>query len=99
MKSSVFSALCYWWSAQKGEIANRHKVEEIIDLLQLESVRHELVDVVPLGIQKRVELARALAAEPTFLILDEPKAGMHQEETVQMALFLLDAHDAHGLPT
>ncbi len=97
MKSSVFSALCYWWSAQKEEIANRHKVEEIIDLLQLESVRHELVDVVPLGIQKRVELARALAAEPTFLILDEPMAGMNQEEKEYMVRFILDAHEAHGL--
>ncbi len=97
MKPSVLSAMLYWWSAQKEEVANRDKVEEIIDLLQLESVRDEMVDVIPLGTQKRVELARALAAEPTFLILDEPMAGMNQEEKEYMVRFILDAHQALGL--
>jgi len=97
MSSSVMSAMFYWWWAQKEEVANRYKVEEIIDLLQLESVRDELVDVIPLGIQKRVELARALVAEPTFLILDEPMAGMNQEEKEYMVRFILDAHEALDL--
>ncbi|HLR13210.1 MAG TPA: ABC transporter ATP-binding protein [Burkholderiaceae bacterium] len=97
MKPSVLSAMFYWWAAQKEEVANRDKVEEIIDLLQLESVRDEMVDVIPLGTQKRVELARALAAEPTFLILDEPMAGMNQEEKEYMVRFILDAHEALGL--
>ena len=97
MKPSILSAMLYWWSAQKEEVANRDKVEEIIDLLQLESVRDEMVDVIPLGTQKRVELARALAAEPSFLILDEPMAGMNQEEKEYMVRFILDAHEALGL--
>lgn len=97
MKPSVISAMLYWWLAQKEEIANRYKVEEIIDLLQLESVRDEMVDVIPLGTQKRVELARALVAEPSFLILDEPMAGMNQEEKEYMVRFILDAQEALGL--
>lgn len=97
MKPSVISAMFYWWSAQKEEVANRYKVEEIIDLLQLESVRDEMVDVIPLGTQKRVELARALVAEPSFLILDEPMAGMNQEEKEYMVRFILDAQEALGL--
>src|SRR5690625_1493264 len=94
MNPSVFSAMFYWWWAQKEEVANRDKVEEIIDLLQLESVRDEMVDVIPLGTQKRVELARALVAEPSFLILDEPMAGMNQEEKEYMVRFILDAQEA-----
>lgn len=97
MKPSVLRAMLYWWSAQKEEINNRYKVEEIIDLLQLEDVRDEMVDVIPLGTQKRVELARALAAEPEFLILDEPMAGMNQEEKEYMVRFILDAKETLGL--
>src|SRR5699024_196899 len=84
MRPSITASLFYWWWAKKEEIANRDKVEEIIDLLQLESVRDESVEVIPLGTQKRVELARALAAEPQLLILDEPMAGMNQEEKEYM---------------
>jgi hydrogenase maturation protease len=72
-------------------------VHQIIDLLQLESVREEPVEVMPLGLQKRVELARALAAEPRFLVLDEPMAGMNQEEKEYMVRFILDAHESLGL--
>ncbi|MFA5663178.1 ABC transporter ATP-binding protein [Castellaniella sp.] len=97
MNPTVIGAMLYWWRAQKEEIANRNKVEAIIDLLQLENVRDEPVDVIPLGTQKRVELARALAAEPTFLILDEPMAGMNQEEKEYMVRFILDAQEALGL--
>ena len=97
MKPSALASLFYWWWAEREEIANREKVEEIIDLLQLESVRDEPVEVVPLGMQKRVELARALAAEPRMLILDEPMAGMNQEEKEYIVRFILDAQEAHDL--
>ncbi len=97
MRPSALASLFYWWWAQKEEIAHREKVEEIIDLLQLESVRDEPVDVIPLGMQKRVELARALCAEPRFLVLDEPMAGMNQEEKEYMVRFILDAQEALGL--
>ncbi len=97
MKPSMLASLFYWTWAQKEEIAHRRKVEEIIDLLQLESVRDEPVDVIPLGMQKRVELARALAAEPRFLVLDEPMAGMNQEEKEYMVRFILDAQEALNL--
>lgn len=97
MQPSMIASLFYWWWAKKEEVENRHQVEEVIDLLQLESARDEYVDVIPLGIQKRVELARALAAEPKFLILDEPMAGMNQEEKEYMVRFILDAHEALGL--
>ena len=97
MRPSALASLFYWWWAQKEEIAHRTKVEEIIDLLQLESVRDEPVDVIPLGLQKRVELARALCAEPRFLILDEPMAGMNQEEKEYMVRFILDAQEALDL--
>lgn len=97
MNPNPLASLFYWWWAQREEIAHRRKVEEVIDLLQLESVRDEHVDVIPLGLQKRVELARALCAEPRFLVLDEPMAGMNQEEKEYMVRFILDAQEALGL--
>ena len=97
MRPSALASLFYWWWAQKEEITHRYKAEEIIDLLQLESVRDEPVEVIPLGLQKRVELARALAAEPRLLILDEPMAGMNQEEKEYIVRFILDAQEALDL--
>lgn len=94
MKPSALAGAFYWFWAQREEVAHRETVERIIDLLQLESVRDERVEVIPLGLQKRVELARALVAEPRFLILDEPMAGMNQEEKEYMVRFILDAHEA-----
>ncbi len=93
MHASVWRTAAYWWLARGDETANRAAVEDVIDFLQLESVRDELVDGIPIGLKKRVELARALAAEPSLLILDEPMAGMNQEEKEYMARFILDARD------
>jgi branched-chain amino acid transport system ATP-binding protein len=90
-------AAFYWWWAKRSETVQRRKAEEIIEFLQLEPVRDEPIDVVPLGLQKRVELARALAAEPKLLILDEPMAGMNQEEKEYMARFVLDVREARGI--
>ena len=97
MNPNPLASLFYERWAQKEETAHTRKADEIIDLLQLESVRDEHVDVIPLGLQKRVELARALCAEPRLLVLDEPMAGMNQEEKEYMVRFILDAQEALGL--
>lgn len=97
MRPGVLRTAFYWWLARPEEIANRIVCEEIIEFLQLEGIRHELVDGLPIGLKKRVELARALAAEPRLLILDEPMAGMNQEEKEYMARFILDARAERGV--
>ena len=97
MHPGVLPTMLYWWVARREEIANRMIVEEVIEFLQLESVRNELVDGLPIGLKKRVELARALVSEPRMLILDEPMAGMNQEEKGYMARFILDARAERGI--
>lgn len=97
MRPSSLATLFYWVWAQREELAHRRVVEEIIDFMQLQDIRDEPVDVIPMGLQKRVELARALVAEPRFLILDEPVAGMNQEEKEYIARFILDARDERGV--
>jgi branched-chain amino acid transport system ATP-binding protein len=97
MRPSALGALFYWVWAERHEIAQRRLVEDTIDLLQLQDVRDAPIEVVPLGLQKRVELARALVAEPRLLILDEPMAGMNQEEKEYMARFILDAREERRL--
>jgi len=97
MKVGVFRTALYPLLGRSEEIAHRRIVEDIIDFMQLQGVRNELVDVLPIGMKKRVELARALVAQPKFLILDEPMAGMNQEEKEYMARFVLDARDERGV--
>jgi branched-chain amino acid transport system ATP-binding protein len=97
MRPSVLRTALYPWLSRPEEIAHREQVEEVIDFMQLENVRDEPVDGIPLGLKKRVELARALVAEPSFLVLDEPMAGMNQEEKEYMARFILDARDERGV--
>ncbi|UCD79713.1 MAG: ABC transporter ATP-binding protein [Desulfobacterales bacterium] len=80
----------------RAEIENRRKVEEIIDFLEMEQWRKHPVGSLPYGVQKRVELGRALAQEPTLLLLDEPMTGMNQEETEDIARFILDIHQELG---
>ncbi|GGB37018.1 ABC transporter ATP-binding protein [Tistrella bauzanensis] len=96
MRPGALKSLFYPVWARPAEIRHRRHVEDIIDFLQLQDVRDMAVEVIPLGLQKRVELARALAAEPRLLVLDEPMAGMNQEEKEYMARFILDARDAFG---
>jgi branched-chain amino acid transport system ATP-binding protein len=98
MRPGALSTACYWWWARREEVANRRVVEGIIDFMQLQGVRNEPVEVIPLGLQKCVELARALVAEPKLLVLDEPMTGMNQEEKEYMARFMLDAHAERRLP-
>lgn len=93
MRPSAIATLFYWVWALREETRHRRVVEEIIDFMQLQDIRNEPVEVVPLGLQKRVELARALAAEPKLLVLDEPMAGMNQEEKEYITRFILDARD------
>jgi branched-chain amino acid transport system ATP-binding protein len=83
--------------AKAEEMANRHRVEDIIDFLEIEQWRKYPVGLLPYGIQKRVELGRALAMEPELLLLDEPVAGMNLEETEDMARFILDIQDELGI--
>jgi branched-chain amino acid transport system ATP-binding protein len=97
MRPSVLRTALYSLLSRDDEIRHRIAVEEVIDFLQLQGVRDELVDVIPLGLKKRVELARALVAEPAFLVLDEPMAGMNQEEKEYMARFVLDARDERNV--
>ena len=88
---------CLWHGpAAREETAHRRKVEEIIDFLQIEHIRRTPVGKLPYGLQKRVELGRALAAEPELLLLDEPMAGMNIEEKQDMCRFVLDVNDEFG---
>jgi branched-chain amino acid transport system ATP-binding protein len=82
--------------ALKEEVAHRHQVEEIIDLLKIQSIRKIPVGKLPYGLQKRVELGRALAMEPDLLLLDEPMAGMNLEEKEDMSRFILDVNEHFG---
>jgi branched-chain amino acid transport system ATP-binding protein len=96
MKANFLEQALRLGRARREEIENRKKVEEIIDFLQLQSVRKTPVSRLPYGIKKRVELARALAAEPSMLLLDEPMAGMNVEEKQDMCRFILDTNDQFG---
>jgi branched-chain amino acid transport system ATP-binding protein len=97
MRPSALASLFYWVWAAREEQTHREVVEDVIDFLQLQDIRDEPVESIPPGLQKRVELARALASEPRFLILDEPMAGMNQEEKEYIARFILDARDERGV--
>jgi branched-chain amino acid transport system ATP-binding protein len=94
----VLASFAWLGKARRNELANRRAVEEIVDFLELEQWRRLPVGLLPYGIQKRVELGRALASEPKLLLLDEPVAGMNLEETEDMARFILDIRDELGLP-
>ncbi len=94
----VLAAFAWLGKARRNELANRRAVEEIVDFLELAQWRRMPVGLLPYGVQKRVELGRALAAEPKLLLLDEPVAGMNLEETEDMARFILDIRDELGLP-
>jgi branched-chain amino acid transport system ATP-binding protein len=86
----------YVGKARREELEHREKVEHIIDFLQIEHIRKTPVGRLAYGLQKRVELARALAAEPDLLLLDEPMAGMNVEEKEDMCRFILDVNDEYG---
>jgi branched-chain amino acid transport system ATP-binding protein len=88
----------FFGKARREEIENRRIVEEIIDLLEMEAVRYKVVESLPYGLRKRVDLGRALALDPKILLLDEPMAGMNVEEKEDMARFILDIHELRHIP-
>lgn len=96
MKAGFLSQAFWWGAAEREEIENRAHVERIIDFLEIQNIRKTPVGRLPYGLKKRVELARALAAEPQLLLLDEPMAGMNVEEKEDMSRFVLDVNDEFG---
>ena len=96
MKSGVFRSVLYWGPGRREEVAHRKLVEDIIDFLEIEAIRKQIVGALPFGLQKRVELGRALALQPKVLLLDEPMGGMNIEEKEDMARFILDVNDEWG---
>ena len=100
MQTGLFRGAFLWGKASfagKEEVAHRHKVEEIIDFLDLQSARNKFVGGLPYGTQKQIELARALALEPELLLLDEPCAGMNSEEKQDMIFWVKDIQDELGI--
>ena len=96
MKSGILSQMIRVGPAEREELAHRERVERIIDFLEIQPFRKTPVGRLPYGLQKRVDLGRALAMEPTLLLLDEPMAGMNVEEKQDMSRFILDVNDEFG---
>lgn len=98
LKTGFLRGGLYWFGgAQKEELAHRARVEEIIDLLEIEHIRHATAGSLPYGLRKRVELARALAIEPRLLLLDEPMAGMNLEEKEDIARYIVEVNGEWGV--
>ena len=95
--SGPLAGILFWGKALREEIEHRKKVEEVIDFLEIEKFRKKPVATLPYGIQKRVELGRALSMDPKILLLDEPTAGMNVEETEDIARFILDIKEELGI--
>ena len=96
MHSGVLASFIYWGLAQKEEVKHRRAVEDIIDFLKIQDLRRRPTGSLAYGLQKRVELGRALALQPKVLLLDEPMGGMNQEEKEDMARFILDVNEEWG---
>ena len=97
MKGNVLTSGLYWGRQEAEEIEHRKRVEDIIDFLEIEHIRRAMVGALPYGLQKRVEVGRALALDPEILLLDEPMAGMNVEEKEDMARFILDINEEWGV--
>ena len=98
LKSNFFEGAMYWFfGAQKEEIKNREEAEEILDFLEINNIRKSVAGTLSYGLRKRVELARAIALKPKLLLLDEPMAGMNQEEKEDMARFIIDLNKERGI--
>ena len=97
MRTGLIAAALYFGPARDEEVAHRARVERVVDFLELEAIRDQIVATLPYGKQKRVELGRALAMEPKLLLLDEPASGMNLEETEDIARFILDIKEELGI--
>lgn len=97
IKYGLLKSLFYFGPCLKEEVEHRKRVEDVIDFMEIEHVRKKPVGTLPYGVQKRVEMARALCLEPEILLLDEPMAGMNLEETEDMARFILDVNNEWGI--
>jgi branched-chain amino acid transport system ATP-binding protein len=97
MRAGVLSSAVYWGMAQREEIANREVCEELIDFLKLQDLRKQQTGALAYGLRKRVELGRALALEPSVILLDEPMGGMNQDEKEDMARYILDVNQERGV--
>ena len=98
MRTNCLQSFSYWPWVQREEVAHREVVEEIIDFLDMEFIRDSIVGELGYGLRKRVDLGRALALEPSLLIMDEPMAGMNVEEKEDMARFILDIQEYRKIP-
>ena len=98
MRQNWLQGALYFGPAEKEEVDNRARVEDIIDFLELEAIRTEVVGAIPYGLRKRVDLGRALAQEPKVLLLDEPMAGMNAEEKEDIARFVIDVFELRKIP-
>ena len=96
MKSGVLASFIYWGFAQREEVVHRRRVEDIIDFLRIQDLRRRPCGSLAYGLQKRVELGRALALDPKILLLDEPMGGCNHEEKEDMARFILDVNHEWG---
>jgi branched-chain amino acid transport system ATP-binding protein len=96
MRGSFLLDAAWWGPARRQELAHREAAERVIDFLEIQAIRKTPAGRLPYGLQKRVELARALAAEPQLLLLDEPMAGMNVEEKEDMCRFILDVNHEFG---
>ncbi|MDR7523481.1 MAG: ABC transporter ATP-binding protein, partial [Armatimonadota bacterium] len=98
MRAGLLASGIYWGRAERELVEHRRRVEEIIDFLELEPYRSHRVAELAYGIQKKVELGRALAMEPKLLLLDEPMAGMTADEKADIARYILELREVRGLP-
>jgi branched-chain amino acid transport system ATP-binding protein len=98
LRNNFLSGSIYWLTgARREELEHRREIEEIIDFLEIQHVRHAVAGTLPYGLRKRVELARAMALKPKLVLLDEPMAGMNLEEKEDMARYILDLNEEWGM--
>ena len=98
LKNNFLSGPLYWFSgAQKEELQHRKSIEDIIDFLEISHIRKSIAGTLSYGLRKRVELARAIALKPDMILLDEPMAGMNQEEKEDMARYIMDLNEEWGM--